>query len=116
MASEDECDAALRALAGALADVEPELRRKHVVERTVSCTASDLKVTWTAQLTDEGLVGVSRLRDGDEVQKAQVRLAMSSDDLLQLVNGTLALTTAVATGRLRVHASPLDLLRLGSFL
>ena len=61
--------------------------------------------------TDEGLVGLHR--DGD---KAQVRVSVSSDDLVALVAGSLAVPTAVATGRLRVHASPLDLLRLGNFL
>lgn len=116
MASESDCDAALNALSAALADVEPEVRRKHVLDRTVSCTASDLEVTWTARLTEDGLVDLQRVPDDEAAQRAQVRLVMSSDDLLALAEGTLALTTAVATGRLRVHASPLDLLRLGSFL
>jgi predicted lipid carrier protein YhbT len=111
VASEAECEAALSSLVDALAALEPEVRKKYVVERTVSCRVSDLDVTWYAQLTYDGLVGMSR--DGS---KAQVRLTVGSDDLLSLVDGKLAVPTAVATGRVRVQASPFDLLRLSHFL
>ena len=111
MASEAECEAALKSLVDALAALEPEVRKKYVVERTVSCRVSDLDVTWYAHLTDEGLMGMSK--DG---AKAQVRLTVGSDDLLSLVGGKLAVPTAVATGKVRVQASPFDLLRLSHFL
>ena len=115
MASEAECEAALRSLADALATVEPEVRRKYVVDRTVSCRISDLGVTWHAHLTDEGLVGMTAGQN-KEAPKAQVRLTVGSDDLLALVGGRMAVPTAVATGRIRVQASPFDLLRLSAFL
>ena len=111
MASEAECEAALALLVEGLAGLDPELRAKYVVERTVSCRVSDLDITWFAHLTDDGLVGVAR--DGG---KAQVRLTVSSDDLIALVSGNLSVPTAVATGRIRVQASPFDLLRLSAFL
>jgi predicted lipid carrier protein YhbT len=111
VASEAECEAALTSLVDALAALEPEVRRKYVVDRTVSCRISDLDVTWYGHLTDEGIVGMSR--DG---VKAQVRLTVGSDDLLALVVGKLAVPTAVATGKIRVQASPFDLLRLSHFL
>ena len=111
MASEAECEAALAALVKALADVDPEVRRKYVVDRTVSCRISDLDVTWYAHLTEDGLVGMAR-----EGSKAQVRLTVGSDDLLSLLDGRLAVPTAVATGKVRVQASPFDLLRLSHFL
>jgi predicted lipid carrier protein YhbT len=111
VASEAECEAAVRSLVTGLADLDPELRRKYVVDRTISCRVTDLDVTWYAHLTDDGLVGVSR-----EGTRAQVRLTLSSDDLVSLVEGKLAIPTAVATGRIRVQASPFDLLRLSAFL
>jgi hypothetical protein len=111
VASEAECEAALRGLVDALATVDPEVRRKYVVDRTVSCRISDLGVTWYAHLTDEGLVGMTT-----DAPKAQVRLTVGSDDLLSLVAGKLAVPTAVATGKIRVQASPFDLLRLSHFL
>ena len=111
MASEAECEAALRGLVDALASLDPELRRKYVVDRTISCRISDLDVTWSATLTDDGLIGMTT-----DAPKAQVRLTVASDDLISLVDGKLAVPTAVATGRIRVQASPFDLLRLSAFL
>ncbi len=111
MASEAECEAALRTLVDALATLEPEVRRKYVVDRTISCRVTDLDITWSAHLTDDGLVDFTT--DGP---KAQVRLSVGSDDLLALVAGRMAVPTAVATGRVRVQASPFDLLRLSAFL
>jgi putative sterol carrier protein len=49
-----------------------------------------------------------------EADAAQIRLEMSSDDLLALVDGRLNLATAWATGRVRVHAGVRDLIRLRS--
>lgn len=111
MASQAECEAALRTLVDALSALEPEVRRKYVVERTVSCRVTDLDVTWAAHLTEEGLVDLRT-----DAPKAQVRLSVGSDDLVALVQGRLAVPTAVATGRVRVQASPFDLLRLSAFL
>jgi predicted lipid carrier protein YhbT len=111
VASEAECEAALTSVVDALAALDPEVRRKYVVDRTVSCRISDLDVTWYAHLTDAGLVGMSK-----EGTKAQVRLTVGSDDLLSLVEGKLAVPTAVATGKVRVQASPFDLLRLSHFI
>ena len=112
MASQAECDAALRGLADMLAQVDPEVRRKFVVDRTVSCKVTDLGVTWWARLGDAGLVDLVLAPE----EKAQVRVSVSSDDLLALVAGRLAIPSAVATGRVRVQASPFDLLRLSAFL
>lgn len=112
MASVAECDAALRTLAKRLTDLDPALRSKYVVERTVSCRVPDLETTWSGRLCDGGLVDVTR----DDGNKAQVRLTVSSDDLLALLEGRMAVPTAVATGKVRVQASPFDLLRLSSFL
>lgn len=112
MASEAQCDVALRGLADRLAHVDPEVRSKYVVDRTVSCRVSDLDITWSGRLCDAGLVGVTT----DNPVKAQVRLTVASEDLMSLVAGKMAVPTAVATGKIRVQASPFDLLRLSAFL
>lgn len=111
MASEADCERALRRLVEALATLDPDVRGKYVVERTVSCRVPDLDTTWYATLTEEGVTSLAK-----EGTKAQVRLTVGSDDLLALVEGDLAVPTAVATGKLRVQASPFDLLRLSQFL
>lgn len=112
MASRTDCDAAVQGLVDKLADVDPELRHRYLVERTVSCRVADLGVTYSARLCDDGICDLST---GDDA-KAQVRLTVASDDLLALVEGRVSVSTAWAVGKLRVQANPLDLLRLRTLL
>jgi putative sterol carrier protein len=112
VATVEQCEQALQALVDRLAAVDPELRSKHAVERTVSCRLTDLKVCFRGQLDGEGLTGVEQTDD----PSAQVRLATSSDDLLALTEGRLGVPAAWATGRLKIEASVLDLLKLRSLL
>lgn len=112
MASAQECETAVQSLAVRLQELDPGLRRKYVVERTVSCRVADLGVTYSGRLCDDGLCDVTTDDDG----RAQVRLTVDSDDLLALVDGRLQVPTAFAVGRLRVQANPLDLLRLRTLL
>lgn len=112
MASESECEAAVLSLVAMLAEVDPDVRASYVVERSVSVRVSDLDVTWSARLSVDGITDLTTIDDA----KAQIRLTVGSDDLIALTEGRLALGTALATGRVRVQASPRDLLRLRSFL
>ena len=99
-------------LAARLAEIDPELRKKHSVDRTLSCHLSDLDVTFSGTLTVDGLEDVTE----EPAPEAQVRLTCTSDDLLALCNGELALASAWARGRVRIDASVLDLLRLRSLI
>jgi putative sterol carrier protein len=73
----------------------------------------DLGVIFSGRLHDGALVDVEE--DGDR-PKAQLRLSCSSDDLLALTEGGLSPAGAWASGKLRIEASPRDLLRLRSLL
>lgn len=112
MATADQCRTAVLSLADRLQDLDVDLRRRYVVERTVSCRVADLGVTWSGRLCDDGLCDLTTLADA----RAQVRLTVDSDDLLALVEGRLPVTTAFAVGKLRVQANPLDLLRLRALI
>ena len=116
MASLQECEQALRELAARLAAVDPELRRRHAVDRTVSCRVPDLAVVFHVRLTDGSVVDLHCRGEQVTAEPAQVRLAASSDDLVALVTGALTPPAAWATGRLTVEASVLDLLRLRALL
>lgn len=112
MATLDECERALRGLAEKLAAVAPEQRAKYAVERTVSCHVTDLGVVFTGRVDGDGLADVEQTDDSS----AQVRLAASSDDLIALSEGRLGVPGAWASGRLKIEASVLDLLRLRTLL
>ena len=112
MASVEECEKALHTLAERLAGVDPQTRSKYVVQRTVSCRLRDLGVVFRGQVDESGLTGIELADD----PSAQVRLATSSDDLLALAEGRLGVPAAWATGRLKIEASVLDLLKLRSLL
>ena len=115
MASVEECDRGLRSLAERLSAVDADTRNRYVIARTVACRVPDLGVTFLGRLDEEGLREIRCVEAVDKTD-AQVRLAASSDDLLALVDGSLPVPSAWATGRLKIEASVLDLLKLRSLL
>lgn len=112
VASSQECEAALHHLAARFTEVDEEVRRRHAADRTISCRIPDLGVTFSGQFRD----GMIEYIDNGGGDRAHIRLTVASDDLLALTAGHLRLTTAWATGRLRVEASIRDLWKLRSLL
>lgn len=115
MASLQQCHEAVQSLVDRLAEVHPDVRGRYVVTRTLSCRVPDLEVVFLATLNDAGIDGL-RCVDGADTEGAQVRLSAQSDDLLALIAGELSPPSAWATGRLKVEASVLDLLKLRTLL
>ncbi len=116
MASVEDCERAIRDAVERLAAVDPDVRSRYAVERTVAVRVADLDVVFIGRLDEQGLQDVRTAVDTDEQAAAQLRLATSSDDLVALLGGRLAVPAAWATGRLRIEASVLDLLKLRSLL
>lgn len=109
MANLEECEQALHDLAARLA-AKPASQRTSGFDRRLSATIRDI-----------GVVFAGRLHDGllDDIQQAatadgQIRLIMNSDDLLSLVDGSLHMAGAWASGRVKVKASVRDMMRLRS--
>jgi putative sterol carrier protein len=111
MASVEESEQALHQLAANLAGASAGDRSKVDFDRRLSCTLSDLDVTFLGRLHDGTL---DDIRQGSANPPAEVRLTMKSDDLLALVGGQLNLAAAMATGRVKVSAGVRDLLKLRS--
>jgi putative sterol carrier protein len=109
MASVEECEAAFGQLADRLAAASSGSKRAPF-DRSLTCTLTDLSVIFAGRLHDGRLLDVHRADDAT----AQVRLRLSSDDLIKLVNGELPMGSAWAAGRIKVDASVMDLLRLRS--
>jgi predicted lipid carrier protein YhbT len=108
MATQEECREALGRLAGRLAagggGTRPQL------DRTLSCHVPDLDVTFHGRMHDGAIDGISI----DPAPRAQIRLTTTSDDLVALTDGQLDFPQAWASGRVRIEASVMDLLKLRS--
>lgn len=112
MASVEECEQAMGELAAKLSGSSGADVRKKVEDRSISCEIKDLKVVFAGQLKDGALQDIRRT----DSTKAQIRLAMTSDDLLAMTNGDLPLAKAWATGKLKISASVFDLMKLRTLL
>ena len=110
MATQTDCEQALAALAARLAAADPATRRKNALDRTLSCTLRDLGVTFSGQIKDGLLVGIAPT----PTATGQVKLNMTSDDLVALVAGKLNLVAAWTSGRVKIDARVFDLIKLRS--
>ena len=109
MATVEECEQALTQLADRLA-TNDSARRKVSFDRSLSCTIRDLGVIFAGRLKDGQLVDIQQSSN----KEAQVRLDLSSDDLIALVEGRLKMPSAWATKRVRIDASIRDVIKLRS--
>lgn len=114
MANADECRAALEHLLSRIDDMDPADRETHLADRDISCTVNDLGVTFLTRLGPDG-AGPVTVANGSGGQ-AHVRFTTSSDDLVALAADPGSFGRAWLSGRLRVHASLFDLLRLRKLL
>lgn len=110
MASPDECKAAIAQLAARLAG--PGDRRADGLDRSVSAEVTDLGVVFRGHLHDGVLDEITT----DEGPPAQIRLILSSDDLVLLAGGELSLGSAWLSGRVKLQASLTDMLRLRTMI
>jgi len=111
MATLEQCRTALNQLAARLAK-DAEAGGRLDFDRTLACQLPDIKVAFHGRLKDGRIVD---LADGDDAQ-AKIKMIISSDDLLELVNGRLDAGRAFASGRLKIKASVLDLIKLRKLL
>lgn len=114
MASIPQCRAAIDRIGARLQEIDEEKRRQHIVERSVTLRLSDLNAGFDFRLTKGGLIDIrdSAHRSG----RAQVRISLRSDDLIDLADDRLGFTSAVLSGRVKVKASIPDMLRLRKLL
>ncbi|MBZ9595129.1 MULTISPECIES: SCP2 sterol-binding domain-containing protein [Streptomyces] len=115
MATIQECREALDRLSDNLERAEAGVRGAAAFDRSLSCHITDLDRTFTGRL-DGGRIRVDGVAPGPPAHKAEIRLAMTGDDLVSLVAGELKFAKAWASGRVRLEAGFRDLLRLKSLL
>jgi predicted lipid carrier protein YhbT len=114
MATAEECRKALEDLTGRIAEMDEADRQAHLVDRVISCTVSDLGVTFVTRIGPDGGAPVE-VASGPDVP-AQVRFTAKSDDLIVIAADPASIARAWLTGRLKVEASIWDILRLRKVL
>ena len=112
MATIEECRAALDKFAEKIASDQDGVASKLDFERRLACDISDLGHAFRARFTAGTLTDIA---DGDDPD-AEIRMTVSSDDLVALVNEELDLTKAFASGRVKIKANFMDLLKLKKML
>ncbi|WP_055492594.1 SCP2 sterol-binding domain-containing protein [Streptomyces sp. TP-A0356] len=115
MATIEECRSALDKLSENLAAADGDVRAAAALDRSLSCRVTDLDVTFVGRLRG-GRIEVLDTVQGPPTEKAQIRLAMSGDDLVSMVDGELNFAKAWGSGRVRLEAALLDLFRLRKLL
>ncbi len=113
MASMDECQQAIEVLAERLSGFDQNHRKKTIPDRTLSLGLLDIDTEFRGRLHEGELVDIHPVEPGGP--KADVRLTMTSDDLIALTEKRLSFPHAWATGRVHLDASFRDLLRLRKF-
>lgn len=115
MASIEDVRAKIADFLRVLDDLDESTRAK-IPDRTVSVLVHDLGTVLHSQFDSGRLGEIHEVDAGDDDPRTDLRLVMSSDQLLDLIDGRLSFPAAWATGRIRVHARLAVLLDLRRFL
>ncbi|EKX64836.1 sterol-binding protein [Streptomyces ipomoeae] len=115
MATIEECRAALDKLSDNMRNADGDVRAAAALDRSLSCRITDLDVTFVGRLKDGG-IEVLDILQGPPPEKAAIRLTMTGDDLVAMVNGELNFARAWGAGRVKLEAGFRDLLQLRKLL
>ncbi|MFD0314085.1 sterol-binding protein [Streptomyces flavalbus] len=115
MATIEECRAALDKLSENMRQAEGDVREATLLDRSVSCHVKDLDVTFVGRMSGGG-IEVHDIVPGTPSERAQIRLTLTGDDLLALVDGELHFARAWSSGRVRLEAGLRDLFHLRKLL
>jgi len=112
MATVEECRAALERLGAKMAANAAATTSKLDFDRTLSCKVTDLGVGFHGRLEGGRIVDIA---DGED-PKAKLKLTAAGDDLVALVDGRLNAASAWASGKIKIDASLMDLMKLRKIL
>jgi hypothetical protein len=115
MATIDQCRTALDQLSANLSRATGDVRKAAALDRSLTCWITDLDRTFTGRLREGRIQDVTDA-PGRPTERAEIRLAMRGDDLVDLVEGRQNFAHAWATGRVKLEAGIRDLLRLRTLL
>jgi SCP-2 sterol transfer family len=113
VATKAEVERQLAALLARLDGNEANVRSAIPSRKVLRCVVPDLGATWYA-VVDHG--HVSPPSETPPNGRADITLRVGSDDLVDLVQGRISFLSAFTSGKVKVDASIVDLLRLRSLL
>lgn len=113
MATEDEVESTLMDLVRRLERIDPSYRAMLPSRRTIEATCPDLGLSYHAYWNDGQL---SEIFEGESLQRPDIRIRVSSQDLLAMAAGELTFRDAYLQNRVELRASMTDLLRLRAVL
>jgi hypothetical protein len=113
VATKAEVERQLRALMARLDGNEANVRSAIPSRKVLRCEVLDLDTAWYS-VVDNGRV--SQPSEVPPNGRADITLRIGSDDLVDLVEGRISFLSAFTSGKVRVDASIVDLLRLRSLL
>ncbi|GAB4005097.1 hypothetical protein GCM10029992_51940 [Glycomyces albus] len=112
MATAEECQTALEQFAANLAANPKSVRKLTGFERTLACDITDLGTSFHGKFEGGKLVDIT---EGDEPD-AQIRMIVSSDNLVKLVAGDLDFMKAFTGGQVKLKANMMDMMKLRGVL
>jgi hypothetical protein len=112
LATMDQCMVALKGILGDLA-ANPAAEG---LDRSLSCRLTDLEQVLLGRLGSGAVRDLRAVPEAPDVPRADIRLTMTSDDLVALTDGRLHFGKAWASGRVKLEAGLRDLLRLRKLL
>jgi hypothetical protein len=117
MASVKECEDAFGRLSRTLDGVDPTLRARHVPTRRIACRIKDLDIVYSAKLDEDGVHDLMATSPSGAVpEDAEVKVVVTSDDLVALSTGEEDFLQAWLRGRVQISAPMRDVLRLRSLV
>jgi putative sterol carrier protein len=105
----------MKALEGVLGDLTSSPAAKGL-DRSLSCRLTDLHQVVLGRLEGGAITGMHAVPDDPAPAPADIRLTMSSDDLIAMTDGDLEFAKAWASGRVKLEASLKDMFKLRSML
>jgi hypothetical protein len=105
---------ALESLTGRIAELDADVRRAKLIDRSLSLRVPDLGVTYLTRLGPHGADPIKEAEPGSPA--AQIRFTAKSDDVVVIAKDPGSFARAWLTGRLKVEGSFLDLLYLRRLL
>jgi hypothetical protein len=114
MATVEECRKALESLIARISQMDAKDRAARLLDRTLSCRASDLGVTFVTRLGPHGSDGITQADRA--TPPAQVRFTATSDTIVAVAADPSSFVRTWLGGRLKVEGNFMDLLYLRKLL